>query len=65
MPVDSPTRITPENNGKIRLQPDGENAFVRASGGAGGIRTHGALSRTVVFKTTAFDRSATAPTTSC
>ena len=39
----SPTRITLEYNGKIRLQPDGENAFARASGGWGGIRTHGCL----------------------
>jgi len=31
-----PTRITLENNAKIRLQPDGENAFVRASGGRKG-----------------------------
>jgi hypothetical protein len=29
----SPSRITLENNGKIRWQPDGENAFARASGG--------------------------------
>ena len=27
------TRITLENNGKIRPQPDRENAFARASGG--------------------------------
>jgi hypothetical protein len=32
-PVLSPTRITPENKGKIRPQPDRENAFARASGG--------------------------------
>jgi hypothetical protein len=29
----SPTRITLENNGKTRPQPDRENAFARASGG--------------------------------
>jgi hypothetical protein len=29
----SPSRITLENNGKIRPQPDRENAFVGASGG--------------------------------
>ena len=29
----SPSRITLENNGKIRPQPDRENAFARASGG--------------------------------
>ena len=38
-PVLSPTRITLENNGKIRPQQDGENAFARASGGEEGIRT--------------------------
>ncbi len=32
-PVNSPTRITLENNGKIRPQPDRENAFARVSGG--------------------------------
>jgi len=36
VPVISPTRITPENNGKIRPQPDRENAFAEASGG--GVR---------------------------
>ena len=34
--VDSPTRITLENNGKIRPQPDRENAFAGASGGGDG-----------------------------
>ena len=38
-PVNSPTRITLENNGKIPPQPDRENAFTRASGGEEGIRT--------------------------
>jgi hypothetical protein len=33
IPVLTPSRITPENNGKIRPQPDRENAFERASGG--------------------------------
>ena len=32
----SPSRITLENNGKIRPQPDRENAFARASGGGNG-----------------------------
>jgi hypothetical protein len=31
----SSSRITLENNGKIRPQPDRENAFARASGGGG------------------------------
>ena len=35
----SPLRITLENNGKIRPQPDRENAFAGASGGDEGIRT--------------------------
>ena len=34
MQVLSPARTTLENNGKIRLWPDRENAFVGASGGA-------------------------------
>ena len=38
-PVNSPTRITLENNAKIRPEPDRENAFARASGGDEGIRT--------------------------
>ena len=37
----SPSRITLENNGKIRPQPGGENAFARASGGeTGNIPLH-------------------------
>jgi len=32
----SPSRITLENNGKIRPRPDRENAFARASGGGDG-----------------------------
>ena len=39
----SSTRITLEYNGKIRPQPDRENAFARASGGEEGIRTLEAL----------------------
>ena len=61
-PVLSPSRITLENNGKIRPQPDRENAFARASGGGGGIRTHGGVSPSSVFKTGAFNHSATPPT---
>ena len=33
----------------------------QAIGGQGGIRTHGTLARTLVFKTSAFNRSATCP----
>ena len=61
----STSRITLENNGKIRPEPDRENAFAGASGGWGGIRTHGTLSRTLVFKTSALNHSATHPTASC
>jgi hypothetical protein len=32
----SPARIALENNGKIRPQPDRENAFARSSGGGTG-----------------------------
>ncbi len=57
----SPSRITLENNEKIRLQPGRENAFARASGGAGGIRTHGTISGPPDFKSDALDHSTTAP----
>ena len=33
----------------------------RGNGGGGGIRTHGTISRTPVFKTGALNRSATPP----
>ena len=42
--VNSPSRITLEKNGKIWPQPDRENAFAGASGGAEGIRTLETLS---------------------
>ena len=61
VPVNSPTRINPERNGKIRPQPDRENAFARASGGETGIRTLGRRKPTTVFETAAFDHSATSP----
>jgi hypothetical protein len=35
--------------------------LVRLDGGEGGIRTHGPRKRTAVFKTAAFDHSATSP----
>ncbi len=37
------------------------NILGKINGGGGGIRTHGTLSRTPVFKTGAFDHSATPP----
>ena len=36
--------------------------FIKVGGGGGGIRTHGRLSPTSVFKTGAFNHSATPPT---
>ena len=60
-PVLSPTRITLENNGKIRPQPDRENLFLVASGGETGIRTLGGLAPTTVFETAPFDHSGTSP----
>ncbi len=60
-PVLSPSRITLENNGKIRPQLYLENAFARAGGGATGIRTLETVSRLHTFQACAFDHSATAP----
>ena len=37
------------------------NEFLKLNGGGGGIRTHGRLSPTSVFKTGAFNHSATPP----
>ena len=54
--------ITLENNEKFRRQSGHEKLSARASGGGGGIRTHGGLSPTSVFKTGALNRSATPPT---
>ena len=42
-PVLSPSRITLENNGKIRPQSDRENAFARSSGGDDEIQTRIAI----------------------
>ena len=60
-PVLSPSRITLENNEKIRPQPDREHAFAGAGGGEGGIRTLGTLARSTVFETAPFDHSGTSP----
>ena len=59
--VNSPTRITLENNEKIRPQLDRENAFARASGGERGIRTLDTVARIHAFQACAFDHSATSP----
>ena len=59
--VNSHTRITPENNGKIRPQPDRENAFAGASGGERGIRTLETVPRLHTFQACAFDHSAISP----
>ena len=60
-PMNSPSRTTLENNGKIPLKPGIENDSNGLSGGEGGIRTHGTLARTTVFETAPFDRSGTSP----
>eukprot|EP01031_Cornospumella_fuschlensis_P045231 gene45230-biopygen36120 len=60
-PVLSPTRITPENNGKIWPQPDRENDFAEANGGSIGIRTLETVPRLHTFQACAFDHSATDP----
>jgi hypothetical protein len=60
-PVLSFPRITLEYNGKIRPQPDRENAFARASGGQRGIRTLETVPRLHTFQACAFDHSATCP----
>ena len=48
----------------FKAMPSGayESSFV-VNGGEGGIRTHGTLARSPVFKTGAFDHSATSPLT--
>ena len=59
--VDSPSRITLENHEKIRPEADVENSFAGTSGGGSGIRTHGDIAATPVFKTGALNRSAIPP----
>jgi len=49
MPVLSPTRVTLENNGKIRPQPDRENAFAGASGGGDGSEIQPSLARKLLI----------------
>jgi hypothetical protein len=53
--------ITLENNEKIRTLPDRGNGFAEASGGEGGIRTHGGRKPTTVFETAPIDHSGTSP----
>jgi hypothetical protein len=49
--------------GRFRVaEPQYFKSLKEASGGWGGIRTHGTLTRTAVFKTAAFNHSATHPT---
>ncbi len=59
--VHSQTRITLEYKKKNLRINDKEIGLSLASGGGGGIRTHGGLSPTSVFKTGALNRSATPP----
>src|SRR5690606_36552157 len=60
-PVLRPTRITLENNGKIRPQPDGETPFARANGGERRSRAPETVPRLLTFQAYAFDHSATSP----
>jgi hypothetical protein len=48
-------------SGKSASDRPALQAMLDYVGGGGGIRTHGTLSRTPVFKTGAFDHSATPP----
>ena len=48
-PVNSPPRITPENNGKIRPQPDREKTFAGASGGGEGTAVQPSLGRKLLM----------------
>ena len=61
MPVNSPSLITPENNGKFRSRQYQEKLSCGASGGARGIRTLETVTRLHTFQACAFDHSATAP----
>jgi hypothetical protein len=49
VPVNSLARITPENNRKIRTQPDRENAFAGASGGADATAVEPSLRKVIDF----------------
>lgn len=55
----SNTEISPFYRAILDLQPN--NSDLVSLGGEGGIRTHGALSDTAVFKTAALDHYATSP----
>ena len=59
--VPSPSRITLEYNGKIRLHAGVETGFAEAVGGEIGIRTLGTLAGSTVFETAPFDHSGTSP----
>ena len=48
-----------------RVQEQFYDVVAAIDGGGGGIRTHGRLSPTSVFKTGAFNHSATPPTAPC
>src|SRR5205823_10520446 len=51
--------VTPSSRGTRRGSTPSKKS--RVYGGGGGIRTHGSLAASAVFKTAAFDRSATPP----
>ncbi|CDG38279.1 hypothetical protein ASAP_0234 [Asaia bogorensis] len=45
----------------LRDRTESQPEIFGKNGGEGGIRTHGTLTRTAVFKTAAFNHSATSP----
>src|SRR6188768_620339 len=49
------------SSARCKPMPSGRVGFFLSFGGGGGIRTHGPRERTPVFKTGAFNRSATPP----
>jgi hypothetical protein len=47
--------------GALKREPEERSSREDNSGGGGGIRTHGTVSRTAVFKTAALNHSTTPP----
>ena len=63
-PVNSPSRITLEYNGKIRPQPDRENSFSRASGGGDGSDVEPSLPpKSLIFHNMKIDALSPRPAT--
>ena len=55
------TKNTSEQNGQKNTPCQQKSPFRDLNGGGGGIRTHGTLARTTVFKTAPINRSGTPP----